>query len=311
MKKYLLSIALIFILSLDINAHVGHYSKYSYLEYELYRNNKPIGFHKYNFKRTGENLTVDNEVSFKITKLGVDLYKYYAKGVEKYKNGIFSGFYSETNQNKKEKYVKITVDPIDKNLFIDGSSFKGKVDKEMIIGTWWNHEIVSKKAQISAVSGRIIEQKVEFIRKEDVKIGEKVYKTLRFNFSSSDPSLSKDKKLNTDIWYEEDTFLWVKAAFDKKGENETFNITTGSGRTILSYAKILKKYFKKVKFKIVSRDKTRPKRGTLSIKKAKKLLNYKPKFNLEKGTYNYVEFVKGLKNINFEGAARFPVKKKD
>ena len=217
MKKYLLSIGLIYLLSFDINAHVNHYSKYNYLEYELFRNNQPIGFHKYNFERNGSNLTINNEVSFKITKLGINLYKYYAKGVERYKDGIFSGFNSTTNQNKKEKYVNITIDPTDKDLIIDGSSFKGKVDKDLIIGTWWNHEIVQKKAQISAVSGRIIEQKVEFKGKEDVKIGDKVYKTLRFNFSSSDPSLSKDKKLNTDIWYEEKTFLWVKAAFDKTG----------------------------------------------------------------------------------------------
>tara|TARA_B100000212_G_C27264742_1_gene486045 strand:- start:39 stop:722 length:684 start_codon:yes stop_codon:yes gene_type:complete len=217
MKKYILSIALIFFLTLDINAHVEHYSKYNYLEYELFRNNKSIGYHTYKFQRKGEDLIINNDVSFKISKLGVNLYKYSAQGVEKYKNGKFSGFNSKTNQNKKEKYVKITVDPVDENLVIDGSSFKGKVSKDMIIGTWWNHEIVSKKAQISAVSGRIIEQKVEFKGKEDIKIGEKVYKTLRFNFSSSDPSLSKDKKLNTDIWYEEDTFLWVKAAFDKTG----------------------------------------------------------------------------------------------
>jgi len=217
MKKYLLSIALIFFLTLEINAHVDHYSKYSFLEYELFRNNKSIGYHKYTFKRNGENLLIDNEVSFKITKFGVDLYKYNAKGVEMYENGIFSGFNSVTNQNKKEKYVNIKIDQIDKNLIIDGSSFKGKVDKDMIIGTWWNHEIVQKKAQISAVSGRIIEQKVEFKGKEEVKIDGKIYKTLRFNFSSSDPSLSKDKKLNTDIWYEENTFLWVKAAFDKTG----------------------------------------------------------------------------------------------
>ncbi len=217
MKKYLLSIGLIFFLTLEINAHVDHYSKYSFLEYELFRNNKSIGYHKYTFKRNGESLLIDNEVSFKITKLGVDLYKYNAKGVEMYENGIFEGFNSVTNQNKKEKYVNIKVDPIDKNLIIDGSSFKGKVDKDMIIGTWWNHEIVQKKAQISAVSGRIIEQKVEFKGKEEVKIDGKIYKTLRFNFSSSDPSLSKDKKLNTDIWYEENTFLWVKAAFDKTG----------------------------------------------------------------------------------------------
>ena len=217
MKKYLLSIGLIYLLSFNLNAHVDHYSKYNYLEYELFRNNKSIGFHKYKFERKGSNLTINNEVSFNITKLGVNLYRYYAKGVEKYENGIFSGFNSSTNQNKKEKYVNITIDPTDKNLIIDGSSFKGKANKDMIIGTWWNHEIVQKKAQISAVSGRIIEQKVEFIGKEDVKIGDKVYKTLRFNFSSSDPSLSKDKKLNTDIWYEENSFLWVKAAFDKTG----------------------------------------------------------------------------------------------
>ena len=217
MKKYLLSIAIIFFLSIEIKAHVEHYSKYNYLEYELFRNNKLIGYHKYNFKRDEGNLIIDNEVNFKITKLGVDLYKYYAKGVETYKNGIFLGFNSETNQNKKEKYVNISVDPKDNNLIIDGSSFKGKVDKDLIIGTWWNHEIVQKKAQISAVSGRIIEQKVEFKGKEEVKIGDKVYKTLRFNFSSSDPSLSKDKKLDTDIWYEEETYLWVKAAFDKTG----------------------------------------------------------------------------------------------
>ena len=217
MKKYLLSIGLIYLITFDINAHVNHYSQYNYLEYELFRNNKSIGFHKYNFERNGSNLIINNEVSFKITKLGVNLYNYYAKGVEKYENGIFSGFNSTTNQNKKEKYVNITIDPTDKDLIIDGSSFNGKVDKDLIIGTWWNHEIVQKKAQISAVSGRIIEQKVEFKGKEDVKIGDKIYKTIRFNFSSSDPSLSKDKKLNTDIWYEEDTFLWVKAAFDKTG----------------------------------------------------------------------------------------------
>ena len=217
MKKLLVSIGLILFFSPEISSHVDHYKKYNYLEYELFRNNQLIGYHKYSFLRNNGNLKIENEVSFKITKLGIDLYHYHATGEEYYNNGVFSGFNSKTNQNKKEKYVKIKIDPNDKNLIIDGSSYKGKADKDIIIGTWWNHEIVQKKAQISAVSGRIIEQKVEFIGKEDIKIGDKIYKTLRFNFSSSDPSLSKDKKLNTDIWYEENTFLWVKAAFDKTG----------------------------------------------------------------------------------------------
>ena len=102
-------------------------------------------------------------------------------------------------------------------MIIDGSSYKGKADKDYIVGTWWNHEIIKIKAQISGISGRIIELTVTFVGKEDIKIGDKIYKTLRFNFKSSDKTLPDSKKLNTDIWYEEKTYLWVKAAFDKTG----------------------------------------------------------------------------------------------
>ena len=58
---------------------------------------------------------------------------------------VFFLIYFKTNQNKKDKYVNISIDP-KINLIIDGSSFKGKANKEMIIGTWWNHEIAQKSA---------------------------------------------------------------------------------------------------------------------------------------------------------------------
>ena len=216
MKKVALSI-IIFILSSNAWTHVEHYAEYDYLEYELFRNDKSIGYHKYDFLRSNNTLQINSEVSFKITKLGVDLYKYYASSKEIYKNGKFFEFSSKTNQNKKEKYVNIKVNSSEDELIIDGSSYKGQADIESIVGTWWNHEIVKSKAQISAISGRIIEQKVTFVGKEEVTLNGKTYNTLRFNFKSSDKSLPDNKKLNTDIWYDEKSFLWVKAAFDKTG----------------------------------------------------------------------------------------------
>ena len=217
MKKIILSIAIFFLLIVQSFGHVDHYKKYNYLEYELFRNNNSIGYHKYDFIREGHNLSVVSEVSFKISKLGVELYRYFAKSEENYEKGIFKSYFSKTKQNKKDRYVNIKLDPNKKNLIIDGSSFKGLTNKDYIVGTWWNHEIIQKKAQISGISGRIIEQTVTFVGKEEVKIGDKVYKTLRFNFKSSDETLPDSKKLNTDIWYEENTYLWVKAAFDKTG----------------------------------------------------------------------------------------------
>ena len=217
MKKIILSIAIFFLLITQSLGHVDHYKKYNYLEYELFRNNNSIGYHKYDFVREGDNLSIISEVSFKISKLGVELYRYFAKSEENYEKGIFKSYFSKTKQNKKDRYVNIKLDPKKENLIIDGSSYKGLANKNYIVGTWWNHEIIQKKAQISGISGRIIEQTVTFVGKEEIKIGDKVYKTLRFNFKSSDDTLPESKKLNTDIWYEEETYLWVKAAFDKTG----------------------------------------------------------------------------------------------
>ena len=92
--------------------------------------------------------------------------------------------------------------------------------KDYILGTWWNHSIIKAEAQISAVSGRIIKQNVEFLGKEKIKIGNKTYDTLHFQFTSSDKKLSKDKKLNTHVWYDENTLNWVRATFDKSGKWE-------------------------------------------------------------------------------------------
>ena len=217
MKNFLLSIAIFSIFSFKSFGHIDHYANFNYLEYELFRNNKPIGYHKFDFIREENKLSVVSEVSFKITKLSVVLYNYFAKSNENYTNGVFKSYSSKTKQNKKDRYVNIYIDEVDRDLIIDGSSFKGKTSKEFIVGTWWNHEIIKAKAQISGISGRVIEQTVTFIGKEEVQIEDKIYKTLRFNFKSSDKTLPDSKKLNTDIWYEENTYLWVKAAFDKTG----------------------------------------------------------------------------------------------
>ena len=217
MKNFLLSIAIFLLFSFKSSGHVDHYANFNYLEYELLRNNKSIGYHKFNFIRNGNNLSVISEVSFKITKLGVDLYNYFAKSEEIYEGGVFTNYSSKTKQNKKDRFVNIKLDSASKNLLIDGSSYKGEANKDFIVGTWWNHEIVQAKAQISGISGRIIRQTVTFIGKEDVTIGDKTYKTLHFNFKSSDEKLPDSKKLNTDVWYEEETNLWVKAAFNKTG----------------------------------------------------------------------------------------------
>ena len=118
MKKILFLVIIFFSFNFSAISHVEHYKEFTYLEYELFRNNKSIGYHKYDFVRKNDILSIKSEVKFKITKLGIDLYKYFAASEETYKNNKFFKFSSKTNQNKKKKYVNISVDLIKKNIKI-------------------------------------------------------------------------------------------------------------------------------------------------------------------------------------------------
>ena len=219
LKIYKIIISFILIsLPFSTNAHVQHYEGLKRIEFDIYRNNKNIGKHIFSFKKSNGQLEVESQINFEIKKLGIVFYKYHVKGTEFYKDGKLVKFNSKTNQNGKEKYVNMELE--NGQHIIDGSSYQGKAPIDYLLGTWWNHSIVKAKAQISAVSGRIIKQKVASLGKETIKIDDKSYKTLHFNFSSTDKKLSKNKKLNTDVWYDEKTLNWVKASFNKKGKWE-------------------------------------------------------------------------------------------
>ena len=207
-------------ISLPISSysHVQHYENLNRIEFDIYRNNVHIGKHVFSFRKLEDHLAVDSEINFEIKKFGVVLYRYHVQGTEIYKDGKLIKFNSKTNQNGKEKFVNMFLQ--NETYIIDGSSYKGEAPIKYLLGTWWNHSIVEAEAQISAVSGRIIMQEVNFLGKEKIKFGDKIYDTLHFNFSSTDEKLSKDKRLNTDVWYDEKTLNWVKASFKKKGKWE-------------------------------------------------------------------------------------------
>ena len=222
MKKFLTIIVLCFSLFYCnfVVSHIGHYKNLKYLEYELFLNDELIGSHIFNFNKKGDLLYVNTVGQFKVSKLGLNLMKYQTNTEEIYENGQLIEFKSKTTQNDKEKYVNLKFNKKENTFEIDGSSFKGKIDTSSIIGSWWNHDIIKKNKQISAVSGRIIPQKVRFLGKKKIKLNNQEYNSLHLHFLSDNNKPMNKKKINLHVWYDVETLVLLKMSYDKLGQWE-------------------------------------------------------------------------------------------
>ena len=219
MRTYIsLVIFIIFVLSSKAYSHVQHYKDLKFLKYGLYFNEKLIGNHTFKFEQKGEFLYVYGSGNFNVNKLGVTLFDFKTVSEEVFKKGRLFKYTSKTIQNEKEKFSNVQ---IKKNkLLINGSSFKGETENDLLVGTWWNHEIIKFSKQISPISGRLLPQKVTFLGKKDIKINNRSYKTLHFHFLSNDELPINKKKLNMNIYYDVKSLLWLKSSYQKFGEWE-------------------------------------------------------------------------------------------
>lgn len=80
-------------------------------------------------------------------------------------------------------------------------------------------------------------------------------------------------------------------------KNQIFNLTCGQGRSLMEMAAILKQHFPEAEIVHEDRDRLMPKRGTLSIEKARKLLGYESRYPLEKGFVEYIEWYKSAEAL--------------
>ena len=122
---------------------------------------------------------------------------------------------SKNLQNKKEKFVKLTLKKKTKKFDIVGSSFSGEATLENAIGNWWSHKILQASRQISPISGSIKEQIVTFVGKEKIQQYGKIYNVHRFTLKSKNMSLPKDKRLDFNIWYDQESTMIIKVAYSR------------------------------------------------------------------------------------------------
>ena len=104
-----------------------------------------------------------------------------------------------------------------------------------------------------------------------------------------------DGKERLDFTYIDDLVEGIGLAItNPAARNEIFNMTNGDAHSILELVETLKTEFPDVEVEYVDRDNLMPIRGTLSIAKARQLLGYSPKNDIDVGIPKYVSWYRSL-----------------
>ncbi len=219
MRKLIITLFLILYPSIS-TAHMAHYNKYNKLEMEIFRNGKLIGYNYYFFNRKGDETLVTNQIKFTVKLLGAIIFQVESYGEEKYLKDQLISYNSKTLQNNKEKFVNLLFNNDTKKLDIKGSSFSGEASIDNVVGSWWNHKILQSDSQISPISGSIKKQVVTYIGKKKINLYGKIYYVDHFTLKSKDMTIPKDKRLNFNIWYDQENSTILKVSYSRMGDWE-------------------------------------------------------------------------------------------
>jgi nucleoside-diphosphate-sugar epimerase len=95
-----------------------------------------------------------------------------------------------------------------------------------------------------------------------------------------------------DFTYVDDLLNGICLTIQKpQAVQQVFNLTYGRARTLLELAEIVRLHFPKSTITYYGGQDTKPRRGTLSIRKAADLLEYSPEFDLERGIPVYLKWM--------------------
>lgn len=198
------------------NTHVQHYKNLQRIEFDIYRNNDLVGYHKVNVKKKGDNTKeIITDILIEVKILGIKVHTYKSYGVETYKNEELIEFKSKTQDGSDNDYCNI------KKISDEKYSFDGMTENKKYIyeltekfypALWWNHESLLNNNYVLGQGCRNLKTKITFLNKETKKINNKNEVVNFYNI--------KGDNLDINIGYTEKDLKWVDMKFTLKGDWE-------------------------------------------------------------------------------------------
>ena len=175
------------------------------LAYEVFRNDKRIGFHHMQFTRDGGEVRVDIHIELDVRLGFIPLFGYTHQNTEIWRDGVLQSLISKTDNNGKPAFADLVVE--DGRYLVRGSRYKGNLVLPIMSTSYFDPNFVRQQSLISSQDGRLLEVEVAYLGQEQVPDIVGQVEAHRFRLTGD---------LTIDIWYTEDG-RWVRTEFSRGG----------------------------------------------------------------------------------------------
>ena len=172
------------------------------ISFDVVRKGEVVGNHVTTFLHDGTELIVESKMNLKITLLGIPVYSFDYKSLEKWSNGVLSYLKVDVKDGADQLMITSQLNEQGLNITSPSGTY---IIKGLILSTnHWNADVVKQTRVLNTLTGKI--NKVKLIKKGEERISTRDGKILatRYDYTG--------ELTDTSVWYDS-AGRWSKLKF--------------------------------------------------------------------------------------------------
>ena len=175
--------------------------------FEVFLNDKPIGFHRFELNTEGGEQRLTTEASFDVKLLFITAFRYRHENTETWRNGCLTSLDATTNSNGKRLDVS---GALENDAFsVTHSRGSDVLDECVQTFAYWNPSILGADRLLNSQTGEYEDVRIVREARDFVSVGDSTVEAERYTLTAKGGDIT--------LWYASDDYRWLKLEAPAKG----------------------------------------------------------------------------------------------
>jgi hypothetical protein len=159
--------------------------------FEVFLDDKPIGFHHFELSGDGETRSLRSEARFRVKVLGLTVYDYDHRSLELWQQDCLRRIDASTDDNGKDYFVR--GDSQGRQLRLENTAGSADLSGCVMTFAYWNPAILQQQRLLNVQTGEYLEVDVQPLGATTLQVKGREVPALHYRISTADR--------NIELWY--------------------------------------------------------------------------------------------------------------